>query len=81
MEIHDKVKAIRKQLKMSQTAFAEELGIDYTTLSRIERGIFKPSYKFMENFNAVCRKYNINIEEAKAKNYNIVLKTIQYFDS
>ncbi|MCQ2797329.1 MAG: PDDEXK nuclease domain-containing protein [Bacilli bacterium] len=62
MEIQDKVKAVRKQLKMSQTAFAEELGIDYTTLSRIERGIFKPSYKFMEKLKEFCRKYNINLE-------------------
>ncbi len=63
MEIRDKVKSIRKQLEMSQTTFAKELDVDYTTLSRIERGIFKPSYKFMENLKKVCKKYNINMED------------------
>lgn len=64
MDFCDKVKDIRKQLKMTQTDFSKELGVDYTTLSRIERGIFKPSFRFMEKLKIVCRKYGIEMEEA-----------------
>lgn len=77
MEISDKVKAIRKQLMMSQTDFAKELDVDYTTLSRIERGVFKPSYKFMENLKKICQKNNINLED---NNYLLSVKIINSND-
>ena len=41
MEFCDKVKEVRKQLHLSQTAFAKELGVARVTLIRWENGEFK----------------------------------------
>ena len=80
MDICTKVKNIRKQLKMTQVDFSKELGVDYTTLSRIERGIFKPSYRFMEKLKIVCGKYGIEMEE-ETNLLNIEsVKTTDLFD-
>ena len=80
MDICNKVKDIRKQLKMTQTDFSKELGVDYTTLSRIERCIFKPSFRFMEKLKIVCGKYGIEMEE-ETNLLNIEsVKTTDLFD-
>ena len=80
MDICNKVKDIRKQLKMTQTDFSKELGVDYTTLSRIERGIFKRSFRFMEKLKIVCGKYGIEMEE-ETNLLNIEsVKTTDLFD-
>lgn len=63
MNICEKVKEIRKQLNMTQKNFAKILGVDYTTLSRVERGVFNPSYQFMVKLNKVCKEYGINFED------------------
>ena len=60
MDIRNKLKEIRKELCLSQEKLAKELNVDYCTVSRIERGVFKPSYKFIEKLKMFCDKNNIN---------------------
>lgn len=80
MDICAKVKDIRKQLKMTQTEFSKELGVDYATLSRIERNVFKPSYRFMEKLKIVCEKYGIEMA-GETNSLNIEpIKTTDLFD-
>ena len=55
MEFCDKVKEVRKQLNLSQTAFAKELGIARATLIRWENGEFKPNYDAQRKFEGYCR--------------------------
>ena len=59
MDIRNKLKEIRKELCLSQEKLAKELNVDYCTVSRIERGVFKPSYKFIEKLKMFCDKNNI----------------------
>ncbi len=62
MEISNQLKVIRKELGFSQDKLAHELGVDYSTVSRIERGVFKPSYKFIEKLREFCEKNKIDFD-------------------
>lgn len=54
MEFSDRVKNIRKQLKLSQAEFAKGIGVARTTLSRWENGKFKPNYEAVKRFEEYC---------------------------
>lgn len=60
MDIGYKLKEIRKELCLSQEKMAKELNVDYSTVSRIERGVFNPSYKFIEKLEKFCFERNIS---------------------
>ena len=62
MEFCDKVKEVRKQLNLSQTAFAKELGIARATLIRWENGAFKPNYDAQRKFENYCESRTIIID-------------------
>ena len=59
MEFSVKVKQVREQLKMTQTAFAKELGVSRSTLIRWENGEFKPNYDAIQRFEAFCGKQKL----------------------
>ena len=43
MAFSEEIKKLRQRLFMSQTAFAQELGVSYTTVNRWEMGRAKPT--------------------------------------
>jgi transcriptional regulator with XRE-family HTH domain len=55
-----KVRALRKQKKLSQQEFAEVVGIDRTYASQIERGIANPSLLVMLSISSAL---NVHITE------------------
>ena len=55
-----KVRALRKQKKLSQQEFAEAVGIDRTYASQIERGIANPSLLVMLSISSAL---NVHITE------------------
>ena len=59
MDFCDKVKEVRKQLNLTQTAFAKELGIARATLLRWEKGEFKPNYDAQRRFELYCQNKHI----------------------
>ena len=63
MEFSDRVKQVREQLNLSQTAFAKELGISRMTLIRWENGEFKPNYDAQRNFEAFVKEKLPNLVE------------------
>lgn len=56
MEIKEQIKQKRKEFGLTQTEFARLLGVDYTTVSRIERGVYNPSYAFIQKFEELCKE-------------------------
>ena len=47
MSIHDKVKAVRKKLGLSQTAFGERLGVGIGVIKNIEYAYVDPKEPFL----------------------------------
>lgn len=62
MDFADKIKYVRAELLISQKELAEELGVSYVTISRLESSKVRPSFlteKRLENF---CKKKGIKID-------------------
>ncbi len=63
MSFADKVKAVRKQLKLSQEKLAAKLGVSFSTVNRWEKGHSFPSYMAQTQFEALCKENGINLTE------------------
>ena len=62
MSFHEIIKDIRCQSLLSQTDFARELGVSYSTVNRWETGKTLPTYKAMKSIETFCSKRDIEIE-------------------
>lgn len=56
------IKDIRQQCYLSQQAFAEEIGVSFSTVNRWETSKAVPNYKTMKRLVAYCKKCNVNCE-------------------
>ena len=65
MSFSEDIKEIRKQALMSQTDFAEELHVSFSTVNRWETGKTLPTYKAMKSIEQFCEKYSINFGNTK----------------
>lgn len=52
------LKNMRKKCLLSQTAFADELGVSFSTVNRWESGKSKPNFAAMKNIKAFCDSHN-----------------------
>lgn len=59
------IKSIRKNLLLSQEAFAQELGVSFTTINRWESGKCKPSYKALKQIIDYCKNHDIEFKVDK----------------
>lgn len=57
MEISDNFKKLRKNLKLSQVKFAEEIGVDSSIIKNIETDRTKPG---VELIILICEKFKVN---------------------
>ena len=62
MTFADKVKYLRKTLKLSQERLAAQLGVSFSTVNRWEKGHAMPSYLAQEKFIAFCKENGITFE-------------------
>ena len=53
----DRLKKLRKELNLTQAAFAEKIGLKQSAVGDIESGKNKLR---AQNFNAICREFNVN---------------------
>lgn len=53
----DRLKKLRKELNLTQAAFAKRIGLKQSAIGDIESG--KNKLK-TQNFNAICREFNVN---------------------
>ena len=66
MSFSSDIKTIRQKSLMSQEAFAQALGVSFTTVNRWECGKVKPSYKAMKLINNYCKENNIAFDISDA---------------
>lgn len=68
MEFYAAVKKARDQLRLSQQAFADRLGISFSTVNRWEQGHHVPNRVTIKAIEALCKEHNIQfsyLEEDK----------------
>lgn len=63
MEFAEKVKYVRKQLKLSQEKFASLLGVSFATVNRWETERSMPTYGTQQKFIALCKENGIKFDE------------------
>lgn len=62
MSFSKDIKRVRQNSLLSQEAFAQALGVSFTTVNRWESGKSKPSYKAMKNIDEYCKANNIDFD-------------------
>ncbi len=62
MTFAEKIKSVRHQSLLSQTDFAKELGVSFSTVNRWETGKSVPNYKAIKKIDGYCRENNIPFE-------------------
>lgn len=65
MSFRYEIKIIRQKSLMSQEAFAQELGVSFTTVNRWESGKSRPSYKTMKLIDSYCKVHDIDFDICK----------------
>lgn len=53
---------LRKELIMTQTEFAEYMGVSFATINRWEKGRFEPTIKAKRKLQPLFDKYKIKID-------------------
>ena len=62
MRFAENVKQMRQRLFFSQEAFAKELNVNLTTVSRWETGKSKPNMSTMRQIKEFCEKHHADYE-------------------
>ena len=65
MSFSNDIKVIRQKSLLSQEAFAQVLGVSFTTVYRWETGKSKPSYKTMKLIDDYCKAKGIDFDISK----------------
>ena len=65
MSFGSDIKSVRQKSLLSQEAFAQELGVSFTTVNRWESGKSKPSYKAMKQIDDFCKSHNVDFDITK----------------
>lgn len=65
MSFSNDIKVIRQKSLLSQEAFAQVLGVSFTTVNRWEAGKSKPSYKTMKLIDDYCKAKGIDFDISK----------------
>lgn len=59
-------KKLREKLLLTQTEFADFLGVSLPTVCRWERGAYEPTMKLKRKIVELCKENNVSIIEAGA---------------
>ena len=62
MSYKDELKKLRKRLLMTQTEFAQFLGVSFATINRWEQGQFEPTMKLKRKLTPLFRENEIEVE-------------------
>ena len=73
MDFSEAIKEIRQECYMSQQAFANELGVSFSTVNRWEKDKAIPNYQTMKRLVAYCRALKID-----CKNLESIWKAVSY---
>ena len=59
MTFAEKIKSVRHQSLLSQTDFAKELGVSFSTVNRWEMGKSRPSYAALKKLKNFSEKHGL----------------------
>lgn len=59
------VKELRDKLIMTQAAFANMLGVSFTSINRWENGLNRPTTVTRKQIVQLCKENNIELKEVK----------------
>lgn len=62
MGCKDILKDIRKRCLLSQSDFADAIGVSFSTVNRWENGRAIPNYKALKRIKEYCNQHNIDFE-------------------
>lgn len=62
MPYSEAIRILRNKMLLTQTEFAEYLGVSFGTVNRWESGRFEPTMKLKRKLAPLFEKYNIVIE-------------------
>lgn len=62
MAFSDQVKYVRMLLQLSQTEFAQQIGVSYATVSRWERENRKPQLAMLGKFYSFCLRNGVELK-------------------
>ncbi len=65
MSFSNDIRKIRHKCLMSQSDFANALGVSFATVSRWESGKSKPNFKTMKLINSFCETQGIDFDVSK----------------
>lgn len=57
MEIHERIRMIRKSMNMTRAAFGKEIGVSGDTVNNLERGRIEIKKHYI---NLICKTFNIS---------------------
>lgn len=66
MNVGDKIKEVRLSSHLSQTEFAEAVGVSFTTVNRWENAKAIPNYQTMKRLIAFCKATNIDVSSVES---------------
>lgn len=61
MTYQEAVIKLRKKLLMTQTEFAEYMGVSFATINRWEKGRFEPTMKMKRKLKPMFEEHNIKV--------------------
>lgn len=62
METYERIRILRKNLKLSQTEFGEKLGVSRTVIKNIELNVLARPDQKMSLYKLICSTFNVNEE-------------------
>ncbi len=62
MPYSEAIRILRNKMLLTQTEFAEYLGVSFGTVNRWESGRFEPTMKLKRKLAPLFEKYNILVE-------------------
>lgn len=77
-KVNERIKALRKKLKLSQEEFGKRIGVGKTSISKIETGENNPSD---QTVMLICNEFNVNekwLRNGDGGEENIFIKTTPY---
>ncbi|MCI6597306.1 MAG: helix-turn-helix domain-containing protein [Ruthenibacterium lactatiformans] len=70
MSFSDEIRMVRMKAFLTQTSFAEEIHVSFSTVNRWENGKGKPNLTAMKAIKSFCEAHDIPYENLEAEWFN-----------
>lgn len=63
MKYSEAIYKLRNKMLLTQTEFANKIGVSYASVNRWESGVYKPTMKIKRLLDPLFKKYDIEVED------------------